>query len=119
MIQVPLFVYWKELPIGHRNELTSHTDILPALMNDIFNTQNPLADYAQGHNLFNLSGDNWVLASNHRWNVIITPDGNQYHIDNKGNYKKFDADYHEQSSSRPPLGLFLDVFKLERRFFDK
>lgn len=119
MIQVPLFVYWKKLPIGNHNELTSHTDILPALMNDIFNTQNPLADYAQGHNLFNLSGDNWVLASNHRWNVIITPDGNQYHIDNKGNYKKFDADYHEQSSSRPPLGLFLDVFKLERLFFDK
>ena len=58
-------------------------------------------------------------ASNFRWNVIIQPDGTQYHIDRKGNYKKFDRTYTEQSSSRPPLGLFLDVFKQERSFVNK
>ena len=51
--------------------------------------------------------------------VIIQPDGTQYHIDRKGNYKKFDRTYTEQSSSRPPLGLFLDVFKQERSFVNK
>ena len=51
--------------------------------------------------------------------VIIQPDGTQYHIDRKGNYKKFDRTYTEQSSSRPPLGLFLDVFKQERSFINK
>lgn len=99
--------------------LTSHTDLLPALMSSIFKVKNPISDYAQGRNLFELNGDPWVLASNFRWNVIIQPDGIQYHIDRKGNYKKFDRTYTEQSSSRPPLGLFLDVFKQERSFVNK
>lgn len=118
-IQVPLLVFWKDLPVGVESALTSHTDLLPALMTQIFNVQNPSKDYAQGRNLFDLRGDDWVLASNYRWNVLIQPDGTQYHLDRKGNYKKFDRAYQEQSSDRPPLGLFLEMFKSENSFFDK
>ena len=118
-IQVPLLVFWKDLPVGVESSLTSHTDLLPALMTQIFNVQNPSKDYAQGRNLFDLRGDDWVLASNYRWNVLIQPDGTQYHLDRKGNYKKFDRAYQEQSSDRPPLGLFLEMFKSENSFFDK
>lgn len=118
-IQVPLLVFWKDLPTGVESSLTSHTDLLPALMTQIFNVQNPSKDYAQGRNLFDLRGDDWVLASNYRWNVLIQPDGTQYHLDRKGNYKKFDLAYQEQSSDRPPLGLFLEMFKSENSFFDK
>lgn len=118
-IQVPLFVFWKSLPTGVERGLTSHTDLLPALMKNVFNVQNPAKDYSQGHNLFERNGDDWVLVSNYRWNVLIQPDGTQYHIDRKGNYKKFDRTYQEQSSERPPLGLFLEMFKRENSFFDK
>ncbi|OOF81089.1 hypothetical protein BKG92_09745 [Rodentibacter ratti] len=118
-IQVPLFVFWKSLPAGVERGLTSHTDLLPALMKNVFNVQNPAKDYSQGHNLFERNGDDWVLVSNYRWNVLIQPDGTQYHIDRKGNYKKFDRTYQEQSSERPPLGLFLEMFKRENSFFDK
>lgn len=118
-IQVPLLVYWKDLPVGVENGLTSHTDVLSALMKNIFKAQNPLSDYSQGRNLFDLNGDDWVVASNYRWNVLIQPDGTQYHVDRKGNYKKFDRTYQEQSSERPPLGLFLEMFKRENSFFDK
>ncbi|VEH65754.1 sulfatase family protein [Rodentibacter pneumotropicus] len=85
----------------------------------MFNVQNPSKDYSQGHNLFERNGDDWVLVSNYRWNVLVQPDGTQYHIDRKGNYKKFDRTYQEQSSERPPLGLFLEMFKRENSFFDK
>ncbi|WP_018356360.1 DUF3413 domain-containing protein [Rodentibacter pneumotropicus] len=118
-IQVPLFVYWKGLPVGIEKGLTNHTDLLPALMKNVFNVQNPSKDYSQGHNLFERNGDDWVLVSNYRWNVLVQPDGTQYHIDRKGNYKKFDRTYQEQSSERPPLGLFLEMFKRENSFFDK
>ncbi|OOF63281.1 DUF3413 domain-containing protein [Rodentibacter sp. Ppn85] len=118
-IQVPLLVYWKDLPAGIEKGLTSHTDLLPALMKNVFNVQNPFNDYSQGHNLFERNGDDWVLVSNYRWNVLVQPDGTQYHIDRKGNYKKFDRTYQEQSSERPPLGLFLEMFKRENSFFDK
>lgn len=118
-IQVPLLVFWKDLPVGVEKGLTSHTDLLPALMTNLFNVQNPLKDYTQGRNLFNLQSGDWVLASNYRWNVLIQPDGTQYHLDRRGNYKKFDRTYQEQSSERPPLGLFLEMFKRENSFFDK
>ncbi|OOF63833.1 DUF3413 domain-containing protein [Rodentibacter pneumotropicus] len=118
-IQVPLFVYWKGLPVGIEKGLTNHTDLLPALMKNVFKVRNPSKDYSQGHNLFERNGDDWVLVSNYRWNVLVQPDGTQYHIDRKGNYKKFDRTYQEQSSERPPLGLFLEMFKREDSFFDK
>lgn len=118
-VQVPLMISWKDLSSGVEKGLTSHTDLLPALMTNVFNVQNPAKDYSQGHNLFERNGDDWVLVSNYRWNVLIQPDGTQYHIDRKGNYKKFDRTYQEQSSERPPLGLFLEMFKRENSFFDK
>ena len=118
-VQVPLLVYWKDLPVGKQYGLSSHTDILPALMRQIFHVENRLMDYTQGYNLFDLSGRDWVQASNFNWNVIIQSDGTQYHINRKGNYKKFNPNYEEQSSDRPPLGLFLETFQLENQFFEK
>ncbi|OOF50127.1 hypothetical protein BKK54_07320 [Rodentibacter genomosp. 1] len=118
-VQVPLLIYWKDLPVGSEKGLTSHTDLLPALMKNVFNVENPFNDYSQGHNLFERNGDDWVLVSNYRWNVLVQPDGTQYHIDRKGNYKKFDRTYQELSSERPPLGLFLEMFKRENSFFEK
>lgn len=120
MIKVPMIVHWHELAKGEVNKLTSHTDVVPAMMKHLFKVENPISDYAQGRDLFDLSQDNqWVLASNYRWNVIITPDGQQYHIDQEGNYQKYDRTYEKQSSSSPPLGLFLDVFNRERSFIEK
>lgn len=119
IIHVPMIVRWSNLPIGEVSHLTSHTDLLPALMKHLFNAQNPISDYAQGKDLFDLSQEhNWVLAGNYRWNVIITPDGTQYHIDNRGNYQKYDHTYQKASSERPPLGLFLDVFNRQASFIE-
>lgn len=119
-IQVPMIIHWKTLPIQTIHKLTSHVDLLPAVMTHIFNTQNPISDYSQGRDLFNLTQDSpWVLVSNYRWNVIVIPDGTQYHIDKQGNYQKFNRDYQKESSQRPPLGLFLEVFNQERSFIEK
>ncbi|MCK3658429.1 hypothetical protein A4G18_06830 [Pasteurellaceae bacterium Pebbles2] len=120
-IKVPMIVAWKELNTGEEDKLTSHIDVVPALMYNLFWVKNANSDYTQGHNLFDHTQrpTEWVLASNYRWNVIITPDGTQYHIDNKGNYQKYDRTYQPESSTRPPLGLFLDVFKQRSGFVEK
>lgn len=119
-IKVPLIIHWNKLPVGEMEQLTSHTDILPTLMKHIFGLQNTIADYAQGVDLLNVSNKRqWVLAGNYRWNVIIAPDGEQYHIDDRGNYQKYDRTYQKISSDRPPLGLFLDVFNQESSFMEK
>ena len=97
-----------------------HIDLIPALMNSVFKVKNPTSDYSQGANLFDQKRTaEWVFASNHRWNVIITADGTQYHIDKRGNYQKFDRTYQKISSGRPPLGLFLEAFNRDRSFLGK
>lgn len=119
-VQVPMIVHWNGLATGKISKLTSHVDLVPALMKHIFKVQNPIADYAQGRDLFDLtSSADWLLVSNYRWNVIVQPDGTQYHIDNRGNYEKYDRTYQKMSSERPPLGLFLEAFSQERSFLEK
>lgn len=119
-VQVPMIVHWNGLATGKISKLTSHVDLVPALMKHIFKVKNPIADYAQGRDLFDLtSSSDWVLVSNYRWNVIVQPDGMQYHIDNRGNYEKYDRTYQKMSSERPPLGLFLEAFSQERSFLEK
>lgn len=120
LIQVPMIIHWNVLPVGKVNKLTSHTDLVPALMKHIFKIKNPVGDFAQGQDLFDLNEKrSWVLAGNYRWNVIITPDGSQYHIDRQGNYQKYDQSYQKVSSAQPPLGLFLDVFSQDATFIEK
>lgn len=119
-VQVPMIVHWNGLATGKISKLTSHVDLVPALMKHIFKVKNPIADYAQGRDLFDLtSSADWVLVSNYRWSVIVQPDGTQYHIDNRGNYEKYDRTYQKMSSERPPLGLFLEAFSQERSFLEK
>lgn len=119
-VQVPMIVHWNGLATEKISKLTSHVDLVPALMKHIFKVKNPIADYAQGRDLFDLtSSADWVLVSNYRWNVIVQPDGTQYHIDNRGNYEKYDRTYQKMSSERPPLGLFLEAFSQERSFLEK
>ena len=119
-VQVPMIVHWNGLATGKISKLTSHVDLVPALMKHIFKVKNPIADYAQGRDLFDLTSSvDWVLVSNYRWNVIVQPDGTQCHIDNRGNYEKYDRTYQKMSSERPPLGLFLDAFSQERSFLEK
>lgn len=120
LIEVPMFIFWKNLAHRKIEHLTSHTDLVPALMQNLFHIKNPTQDYAQGHNLFNLSlKQDWVLAGNYNWNVIVTNNNVQYHIDDKGNYQKYNANYQKVSSEQPPLGLFLEVFTQEASFFKK
>ncbi|WP_424407329.1 DUF3413 domain-containing protein [Pasteurella sp. PK-2025] len=119
-IQVPMLVHWQGLAKGKVDKLTSHVDLLPAVMKHVFNIQNPISDYAQGRDLFDLQQHpDWILVSNYRWNVIVQADGSQYHIDKNGNYQKYDRTYQKESSKRPPLGLFLEVFNQERSFTEK
>ncbi|MFD1806975.1 DUF3413 domain-containing protein [Pasteurella oralis] len=119
-IQVPMIIHWHTLPAQQITKLTSHMDLLPAVMKHIFHAQNPISDYSQGRDLFNLNQDvGWILVSNYRWNVIVAADGTQYHIDKQGNYQKYNRDYQKESSQRPPLGLFLEVFNQDRSFIEK
>ncbi|QLB40579.1 DUF3413 domain-containing protein [Mannheimia pernigra] len=117
-IQVPMLFYWQ----GESKEyhfLSSHLDIMPTLLSGFFKVQNPLSDYAQGIDLSTQSPRIWVSSSNHKWNVAVMPNGEQYHIDRKGNFKHFSANGEIQKDTRPPLALFLQMIQQSNQFIAK
>lgn len=120
IIHVPLIISWAGIATGKIEQLSSHADIVPTIMQHIFKVQNPTTDYSLGKDLFDLKKTrDWILAGNHRWTVIISEDGSQYHIDRNGNYQKYDRTYQSESSGQPPFGLFLDVFTQQLQFVKK
>lgn len=117
-IQVPMMFYWQGEGKTY-NFLSSHLDIMPTLLRQFFGVQNPLADYAQGIDLSTQSQRVWVSSANHKWNVAIMPNGEQYHIDRKGNFKHFNVDGEQEKDSRPPLALFLQMIQQSNQFIAK
>ncbi|QDJ12394.1 hypothetical protein CEP45_00335 [Mergibacter septicus] len=119
LLRVPLLIHWQSIKPQSYQRLSSTLDIVPTLLQEVFHIENPTIDYALGKNLFSDDPAGWRLASNNRWHVIITTNGDQYQIDLKGNYYKYNQEYQEQRSSRPPLGLFLSAFGKDRSFIEK
>ncbi len=117
-IQVPMMFYWQ----GESKEyhfLSSHLDIMPTLLSQFFGVQNPLNDYAQGMDLSTQNQRLWVSSSNHKWNVAIMPNGDQYQIDRKGNFKHFNSNGEHEKDARPPLALFLQMIQQSNQFIEK
>lgn len=116
-IQVPLLVYWQG-ETGNYQEISSHLDLLPTFLARFFHVENKVSDYAQGLNLTTVSERKWVLAANRNWNVAIIPNGEQFHIDQRGNFVQFDAFDQKQKSERPPLALFLQLIQQSNQFIE-
>ncbi len=115
--QVPMLMYWqgdKSLYTG----LSSHLDIAPTLLTQFFGATSSVNDYAQGINLATENDRKWLLASNYQWNVAIMPDGEQYHINRKGDFEHYSVQG-EKQTSRPPLALFLQLIQQSNQFVEK
>lgn len=117
-IHTPFMVYWQG-DSQRYTQLSSHLDIMPTLLHQFFGVKNPLTDYAQGVDLAQHNERQWILASNLDWNVAILPDGEQYHIDKKGRFEKFEANGENNKTARPPLPLFLQLIKQTNQFIEK
>lgn len=117
-IHVPLMFYWQGE--GQRyTQLSTHLDIMPTLFSQFFGVLNPANDYTQGIDLSKPNNRLWVLASNHLWNVAIIPDGEQFHVDRRGQVENFNAAGVQIKSEKPPLALFLQMIKQSNQFINK
>jgi membrane-anchored protein YejM (alkaline phosphatase superfamily) len=71
----PLVLAWPGRAAGvtytHR---TSHYDIVPTLMQELFECSNPASDYSVGANLFDEQAWNWMLAGSYYNYAVLEPD---------------------------------------------
>ncbi len=71
-IKTPLIVYWPGKTPATYNYATSHYDIAPTLLEDIFHIHNPTKDYSTGVNLFKSTGrDNFFIVHSYQYSGII------------------------------------------------
>lgn len=98
--------------------LTSTLDILPTLMQNILKVQNSPSDYSQGENLAHANHPS-VMAQSPSVDIIILPNGSQYHINHNGEYKQYNTQGEEMPADSPSLGLLLNIYKNAGSFWDK
>ncbi|MDP8099421.1 DUF3413 domain-containing protein [Pasteurella atlantica] len=117
--QVPMIIYWKGQTETYE-QLSSHLDILPTLLNNLFGVTNSTKDYSQGIDLINENNHKWLLSANSKWRVAIMPDGKQYQIQpSKGRFKYFDMTGKQQNNVDIPLNLFLQLTLDSNYFMEK
>lgn len=116
-INVPLLIYWQQ-DSGIYTGLSSHLDIVPTLMNQFLGSQSNINDYAQGIDLTKENNRRWLLSGNYRWNVAIMPNGEQYHIDRKGDFVYYNQNNEKIVQNRPPLAMFLQLIQQSNLFIE-
>ncbi|MDH2924138.1 hypothetical protein EV693_101233 [Nicoletella semolina] len=115
--QVPMLIYWQGKQHIH-TQLSSHLDIIPTLMVQFLGLNSPLTDFSQGTDLSKENNRKWLIASNYRTTVAILPNGEQYHIDRKGEVNYFNLEGKQQKKNRPPLALFLQLIQQSNQFIE-
>lgn len=117
-IQVPMMIYWQNESSRYL-PLSGHLDILPTIMGQFFGVTSPIGDYSQGIDLTKPNERKWLLSANYRRNVAIMPNGEQFHIDHKGEFEHYNPQGEKVKGSRPPLALFLQLIQQSNQFIEK
>ncbi len=73
-LQTPLVLRWPGRPPGRVVRRTSHHDVVPTLLTELFGCANPPSDYASGHDLFADTQWDWLIAASYRNFALIEPE---------------------------------------------
>lgn len=72
-LQVPMLVRWPGREPAVVTRRTSHNDLAPTLLSDVFGCENPPSDYSSGSNLFGGDAWNWIVAGSYSEFAIVEP----------------------------------------------
>ncbi len=70
-VKVPLVIYWPGKKPQHYSQLTSHADVVPTLMQEVFSCSNNVKDYSNGQSLFDKTERNFVMVNNWSDQAIV------------------------------------------------
>jgi len=73
-VGVPMVVYWPGIEPAVFDHWTSHYDIVPTLMQQVFGCRNAIKDYSIGRNLLDTSPRGWLLVGSEDNFGVIEPD---------------------------------------------
>ena len=73
-IRTLFVVRWPGRPPGRVLRRTSHNDVAPTLLTELFGCTNPPSDYASGHSLFSDRQWDWLIVSSRTDFAVIEPE---------------------------------------------
>ena len=73
-VRAPFVLRWPGHPPERVLRRTSHNDIAPTLLTELFGCTNPPADYASGQSLFSGAQWDWLIALSHNDFALLEPD---------------------------------------------
>ena len=73
-VRTPFLLRWPGKPPERITRRTSHNDLAPTLLTELFDCANPPADYASGHSLFSHAEWDWLIALSHNDFALLEPE---------------------------------------------
>ena len=73
-VRTPFVLRWPGHPPERVLRRTSHNDIAPTLLTELFGCTNPPADYASGQSLFSDAQWDWLITLSHNDFALLEPD---------------------------------------------
>lgn len=114
-LHAPLIVRWPGRPPGRVVRRTSHNDVAPTLLTELFGCANPPSDYASGQSLFSDSQWDWLIGASHHDFALIEPD--RVTIVRPNGYEIRDKDYRLVQKPQLPAAALRAALQEMRRFY--
>jgi uncharacterized protein len=114
-LHTPLAVRWPGKPPGQVARRTSHFDMVPTLLTEVFGCTNAPSDYASGHSLFSGAQWDWIIAHSHNDFALIEP--NQVTIVYPTGNEIRDQNYRLIPHPTPPRDNLRAAMHEMRRFY--
>jgi membrane-anchored protein YejM (alkaline phosphatase superfamily) len=93
-IKVPLAVYWPKKEGGTVTYRTSHYDVVPTFMQDVFKCGNSIEDYSVGYNLFDNTPRPYVVSVSYTDKAVTAGDRVSV-INSYGALASYDEEYNK------------------------
>jgi len=114
-MRTPFIVRWPGHPPARVTRRTSHYDLAPTLVAELFGCDNPPADYASGASLFSEAEWRWLVAASYREYAVVEPD--RVTIVFGSGYEVRDADYRLARVQSPPRDTLRAAMQEMGRFY--
>lgn len=108
-IRVPLIYYYPECQPMHYNHWTAHYDIVPTLMHDMMNVENPITDYSIGKYLQDTTDRTFLMVDSYIGVGMIDSAKNITNIFYDGTYQITDSMINEDFKSEINKNLVSNV----------
>jgi membrane-anchored protein YejM (alkaline phosphatase superfamily) len=118
-IRVPLIYYSPDKEPEVCSHLTTHYDVVPTLMHDVFSVQNPASDYCIGKSLFDKSKREFHLVDSYIALGIVDTFGTITNVYYDGKYEIVDKNLNELHDVDFNAGLYEKVLEQISSFYVK